>query len=215
MPESPRTSLKALPTEIITAIFSSLPDVSSARALALTCSSLFYLFLSANPLILVNILRNQIYPELLTLALAVLDSSKISPWSKAVVLRLLEHLEARVSRSCTILEALTTSELHKHVEFFAIEFASSALAGTSETQASPKELYRIQRALYRFELYCNLFRKREACMEVRFEAEEQRDRFFDAFPYWENEQLACIHDYLFERLSVRMYLIVFMLLLQR
>lgn len=53
-------------------------------------------------------------------------------------------------------------------------------------------MIRIQRAFYRFEVYCNLFQNPE-----RFDFREQRDIFFLKFSDWENEQLACMYDYLF------------------
>jgi len=109
----------------------------------------------------------------------------------------------------TISKALSISEFHRHVHFFAADFASSALATTPQAQATPKELCRIQRTLYRFELYCNSVGRSNACEFEYFSEEEQRGYFFARFPPWENEQLACVHDYLFEQLSLRMYSCLF------
>ncbi|MCJ1249618.1 hypothetical protein MMC30_006844 [Trapelia coarctata] len=196
-------SLVSLPHEIRVAIFSFLPDVSSVKALALTCSLFLHTFGSAESVVLDSVLRAQIDPGLWSLVLTVLDSSSLEPWSREGVLRCLtEPDNKRVPRQCTSWEALALSELQKHVQFFADDFASSALATASPNQASPMEMHRIQRAFYRFELYCNLFRSRKGFREERFSAQEQRDHFFAKFCPWEIEQLACIHDYLFERLCL-------------
>lgn len=96
-------------------------------------------------------------------------------------------------------DALALEELHDHVEFFTQGFISSALAVSPAVNAlvpsssvSSTERHRIERTLYRFELYCNLFQKRmrkrrelsrnRLNLEERFNDLEQRKVFFDRFP---------------------------------
>lgn len=69
---------------------------------------------------------------------------------------------------------------------------------------SHAEMNRIERSFLRFELYCNLFAMQSPSQESaeRFSQEEQRDIYFKHYVSWENEQLACVHDYLFRRLSI-------------
>ena len=52
------------------------------------------------------------------------------------------------------------------------------------------------RGFHRFELYCNLLHVYDGDDGLQFIIDKQCRLFFDAFTYWENEQLACIHDYL-------------------
>ena len=205
-----KLSLVFLPHEIRVAIFSYLPDVSSVKALALTCSYFLHTFRSVKWIVLDSVLRAQIDPELWSLAIMVLSSSRLEPWSRKGVFRCLtQHYDERGLSQCTGLEALYLSELHKHVQFFAADFASSILDPVYQVEASPREIRRFERAFYRFELYCNLFRRRKGCGEERFSAQEQRSYFFARYPPWENEQLACVHDYLFEQLSLGMYSDIF------
>lgn len=68
------------------------------------------------------------------------------------------------------------------------------------------EVYRIRRALYRFQFYCNIICVRDKHPDSCGQ-QSKRDRryrghmFFIHSPPWVNEQLACIHDYLERVLS--------------
>lgn len=59
---------------------------------------------------------------------------------------------------------------------------------------STNEVTRIERSLYRFEIYCNLFR--DSAQFTFAPGPEQREAYFSKFSPWENEQLACVQDYL-------------------
>ncbi|MCJ1256204.1 hypothetical protein MMC24_004024 [Lignoscripta atroalba] len=113
----------------------------------------------------------------------------------------------------TVLDAISVSNLHCHVDYFIKKFTSSILSvhpvsGTIDPDYSPpsmNEVCRIQRIFYRFELYCNLFReynRRPRDKEHRFSAAEQERLFHRKFATWEIEQLACVRDYLMRQLSV-------------
>lgn len=58
-----------------------------------------------------------------------------------------------------------------------------------------QEACRIHRALYRFEIYRNLFCQSPAKVQSSVYG-EQNELFFSHFAPWENEQLGCIHDFL-------------------
>lgn len=141
-------------------------------------------------------------------------------WSREKAQHLLQgYLHDRVafsSRQLTIPDALRVDEFYHHVTFFATSFASSTLSklpvvdghGNPQAPLSPNEWRRIEGNLYRFELYCNLFRNhRPKFRQTGLMAadEEQRDLFFKMYSPWENEQLACIHDFLWRQLSIRTY----------
>lgn len=208
--------------ELKCVIFTSLPDVTSARSLALTSSSFYHTFLDAQSIVLTQVLQNEISTDLLHGAFAAYKASKIPVWSKqAIQVFLIEYFGSSVPhkfQKWNLSEALHMSRVHGCVEFFAAEFASFALSKNSTTRgsnAAPSftELIRIKRILYRFELYCNLFRKPSHDRMIRdkrncliqpspFGKQEQRHIFFDMFSPWENEQLGCIHDYLIEEIKV-------------
>ncbi|MCJ1402995.1 hypothetical protein MMC11_006217 [Xylographa trunciseda] len=118
-----------------------------------------------------------------------------------------------LSTHWTLPDTLAIGNLYTQIQFFVADFASCGFAkqgfGTINAPSylgpfSSTERRRIERAFYRFELYCNLFRERKYG-DDRFSPEEQRDIFFASYTPWENEQLACIHDYLFDRLSIRAF----------
>ena len=69
-------SLLGLPTEIQQAMFSSLADVTSLKALILTCSSLYHAFIGGKSFILKDMLQSQIDPQLLQNALITLHASR-------------------------------------------------------------------------------------------------------------------------------------------
>lgn len=213
--------LTSLTPELKCAIFTSLPDVTSARSLALTSSSFYYTFLDAQSLILTQVLRNEITTDLLHGAFAAYKATNIPVWTKQAIQDFLaEYFERSLTHEAhrwNLSEALHMSKIHSCVEFFATEFASFALSKNRTIQgsnAAPSltELIRIKRVLYQFEVYCNLFRKPSFDRMLRgerncliqptpFGAQEQRDIFFDRFSPWENEQLSCIHDYLIEEIT--------------
>ena len=209
-PPPPPNSLPGLPAEIKQAIFSSLPDIASLKALISTCSSLYYSFLDCESSILSDILLNQIPPSLMPNALATFKSSQMTPWTKEtadnLVLLYTTGDTPSVLPRWTFRKALVFSQLHEHVQFFANRVATSALLrhartgrpAPNPTPVSPSESRRIQRALYRFEFYCNLiaFRRRckGACSEI-FAIN------FRKFAPWENEQLACVCDHLIQIVS--------------
>ena len=58
---------------------------------------------------------------------------------------------------------------------------------------SDTETARIIGAFYRFEIYCNLFRKSD---KKQYSLDDKTRMFFKGFSPWENEQLACVENYL-------------------
>jgi hypothetical protein len=111
-----------------------------------------------------------------------------------------QHFDARTAivPDFTFSDALALSKMHSHVSYLAEDFASRSLSLQLFEYAAPpvseSEMLRIHRALYHFEVYCNIFRDFERPI---FDLDEQRVIFFAKFSPWENEQLACIHEYLY------------------
>ena len=214
--------LTSLTPELKCAVFANLPDVTSTKSLALVSSSFYYTFLDAQTLILSQVLQNEIPTDLMHGAFAAYNASRIPVWTKQAVQDFLDEYFGNSvphkAQKWNLSEALRMSKFHSCVELFATEFASSALSKNPSTRgsnAAPSftEILRIKRTLYRFELYCNLFRKpsyhrmirgaRNCLIQPRpFGASEQREIFFGLFSPWENEQLGCIYDYLVEEITV-------------
>lgn len=127
------------------------------------------------------------------------------------------HQENR-SYSCmsAISIADAISRTHDHVEYFCERFVRERLPlmeklmdrrlRPEDCPPSHMELFRIRRALYRYQIYCNLFFRDVVDLHpgrwVRQRRNAHLDRyFFSPFPPWVNEQLSCVHDYLEEVLS--------------
>jgi hypothetical protein len=196
--------MEEFPLELKQTLLSALSDVSSLRSAALSCSALYHAFLNAEEMITTQVVKNQLDADVLPEAAAALKSSRSQSWTRQGVIDFVgQRLRSRMPppNSWTLSEALPLGNLHSSVERFASEFIAEMLNISSEfayVDAPPgwpvsrHEMNRVQRAFYRFEVYCNLFRDPEV-----FEPSEIRDLFFFKFSHWENEQLACVHDYLF------------------
>lgn len=204
-PQSYTNTFTSLPVEMKQAILSTAPDVASLKSLVSSCSCFYHCFCGAESSILHNILRRQIGPDLMPLAAIVSESYRLRPWTKEGALDVLSQLfEHRALASWTLPGASYVSQLHGHVEFFVADFVATKLSNETQTKPSESEVHRIRRTFYLFELYCTLFRARPS-KKNRFSKDDLRDLFFKKFAPWENEQLSCIHDYLFEQLSVGTY----------
>jgi hypothetical protein len=212
-----KNTIFSLPREINNLIMCNLSDIQSLKAVILSHSFFYRLFLEGRNSIIHQIVSRTIPSGLLFHAVIILESSRLQPWARGKVKHLL-HLyhhkrDILLSRQWTISDALALCQFHHHVSFFASNFAMSALSklppnpDAKEPSLTPSmtEWSRIYRNFYRFELYCNLFRpyggKKEP--QPRLSAEEQRELFFDLYSPWENEQLACVHDFLWRSLSTR------------
>ncbi|KAF5511720.1 hypothetical protein CGCS363_v002560 [Colletotrichum siamense] len=66
-----------------------------------------------------------------------------------------------------------------------------------EEAPSDAELDRIQRALYRFETYCNIFPPLGAYLYPADDVREEWTTFFESSPSWEIEQVGSVHESLF------------------
>ncbi len=189
--------IEALPTEIRQAIMSSFTDIASVQKAALSCSTLYYSFKGAESEILARVLSNQVGIDVLPEATATLKSSHLR----------LSELEGFTSQylrqrqppplSWTFADARLISKIHDYVDFFTRDYVKKALSDRlyePSAKATPTEINRIQRAFYRFQIYCNMFGPFQNTRNFR--VEEQQPLFFTHFSVWENEQLACIHEYL-------------------
>lgn len=124
------------------------------------------------------------------------------------------------SRSYSSMSAISIadaiSRTHDHVDYFCERFVRERLPlmeklvgrqlRTEDRSPSHMELFRIRRALYRYQIYCNLFFRDEVDFHPGKWVRQSRNAHLDyyilsPFPPWVNEQLSCVHDYLEEVLS--------------
>lgn len=99
-------------------------------------------------------------------------------------------------------EAVHAIDTYKAIKSFAEKYAARAFAllqkerifDVSTPPFSPSEMHRIERSFYIFELYCALYGNLDHMTGSMFSPE--REEFFAQATPWENEQLACVNDFL-------------------
>ena len=213
----PSNSLLGLPAEIKQLVFEMLADIPSLCTLMSTCSVLYSSFHDSESSILAGFLQRRIPPSLMHTALATLKSSEPTTWSQQTV----DHLVMLYTKSdepsllpkLNLRNALLLCEMNDHIQFFAARFATEAirhhpitnLSQQFATPISPSELCRIERTFYRFQFYCNLMALRK---KRRFGRRGTSVVISDGFAPWENEQLACIIDYLEYAVAYGVYPII-------
>ncbi|EFQ33650.1 uncharacterized protein GLRG_08579 [Colletotrichum graminicola M1.001] len=203
-----------IPDEIWVAILSYLPDFNCLRNTALVSPT----HLRCAPSACRQVLLNEVGHRILSDAIAALESSKFDPRDLNLVANFSdEYLKRRtpIPPMMSLSDGAALSGLHKCVDHLGSKFQDLALQSLVKEQCglvnymhnwpevsattekpSAAEAARFQRALYRFEVYCNLFKDPEV---VRFNLDVvnfQRAHFFDCLSPWEIEQLVATRDLL-------------------
>ncbi|KAK3292943.1 uncharacterized protein B0H64DRAFT_476570 [Chaetomium fimeti] len=156
----------------------------------------------------VSIVRPQIAPALLPYKIALTEASRLPrPFVGSSVITLLDKLYSRPDRlaSSTHLPVGLVQQInctYDKMDAMVTDFAVCALkrisprdkARSTSVPLSPAEHFRFCRAFYRVELFYTLFQ----C--GAFDDDMNR-WFFSRHPPWENEQLACVYQYLGTRLD--------------
>ena len=216
----PTSPFLSLAPELQQAIFSVLPDASTLNSLILTCSTFYHTFRDAESLIIKSILHNQIGSHLLFDALIVLESRMLAPYNEEAVAQLLDLYAGRAftitidHQKWTRRHAVAISSLQDTIECLSQDFACSTLAtniltGLDESSPAPlsaAESNRIKRTFYRYELFYSVFRRRGDDGLSWSASHRMQQYFFTIHEPWENEQLRCVYNYLFDRLCLRMCL---------
>lgn len=213
-------TFESLPLEVCQAILSAIPDLKTLQAAIQTGHCLYSAFMDARKHITTNVLEHHIDPEFMYDAVMTeMTLWKKDPFTDEGLLAFVEEYKARDQElfhsvfQGTILQAVRLAQFHDVVEFFITDFASSTLqhkeAGTGVPQnrlLSWRERHRIGRSLYRFEVFCNIFTDNELYShpngpKAREKIIPDDYEYYNFFVPWENEQLACIRDYLFKTIT--------------
>lgn len=205
---------RSIPDELWVSILSHLPDFSSLKTAALISPTWFRCAPSACRQVLLNEIGHRTLPD----AIMALESSKFDPKNLNLVAGFSdEYLKRRppIPPTISLADGAALSELNKCVSHLASKLQDIALSRLVTEQcglandrqgwpeppshaekATAAETARFQRALYRFETYCKLFKDPEV---VRFNLDVvnfQRVHFFESLAPWEMEQLVAIRDLL-------------------
>lgn len=191
--------IERLPVELVCMVLSALPDVMSLQAAVLSCPLFYTAFLPSETSITTSVLLNQVDIRVLPDAIAALESSLLQPSDienhYPILNFLIEimHQRPTLPTSWSLKTALRLGRPHGYVEQVTKRFIEMALADKSGPDATPQEEYRIQRALYTFEVYCNLSGPMKTAESIDREALNRL--FFADFTSPEDERLAYMDDF--------------------
>lgn len=218
--ETTKITFEGLPLEVRQAILSAIPDLETLQAAIQTGHCLYSAFMDARRHITKNVLEHHIDPEFMYDAVMTeMTLRKKDPFTDEGLLAFVEKYKARDQElfhsafQGTISQAFRLAQFHNVVEFFITDFASSALQHKEAETGAPqnrslswRERHRIGRSFYRFEVFCNIFTDNELYShpngtKVREKIIPDDYEYYNYFVPWENEQLACIRDYLFKTIT--------------
>ena len=202
-------SLTSLPLEILQAILSFSCDGIVLRDIVLSSSSFYRAYSAAPQSILRNVVRNELSEGVVPDAIAVVQAFSIPPSNESLIRAFLESLHHGppwTPEAWSLMQSVRLSRINRSVKYFADDFSSTLVAnpitGILDENPAPltrMERNRIERAFFRYELYCTLFQDQKS----RPDSYYQRLLFLNKFAAWENEQLACVYEYLRRKLAIR------------
>ncbi|RYC65996.1 hypothetical protein CHU98_g262 [Xylaria longipes] len=197
-----RLPIELLPIELLQEVLTHL-DLKTLRNAALSCRRFFNSFKCAETLITGEVLLRQIDYDVLPEAILVSKSwnlGKPSVSREEICEFISNNLELRepAPTKWDLADALSLMQFHEKVSYLAAQAAHEAFKNEprlTRESAEPTcaELCRFERALYRFQLYCNVLGGLPLTEDEQFDP--LSFEFFDYFAPWENEQLVCIHDH--------------------
>ncbi|KAK4038996.1 hypothetical protein C8A01DRAFT_16975 [Parachaetomium inaequale] len=219
--------LLRMPLHLLSIVLSQLDNTTSLASAIFSHSSLFAAFSEDRDRIIRTIFRNQIPPALL--GYAFLTSRASSPDLDRCdfdnIGNCFSDFYFDFNFGCRVREHILTSEspldvrlvntlsrTHAIIEHFTrdlvqdtLPLARTELGLRGKHGATDLEVFRIQRAMYCFQVYCNLFRHPYDRPQRRRLGTVLAVYFFgENYSPWVHEQLACIHDY-FERVLSRAF----------
>ncbi|KAJ0415330.1 hypothetical protein BJY00DRAFT_293721 [Aspergillus carlsbadensis] len=205
--------LERLSTELIQAILSELSDIQSLESAVLTGPWLYAAFKGAEAQVVKSVLSQQFDADLLHDALSAEVAIPRSAWQESDVTEFLDCYLFRRNEQpfhsvldYTLSQALRLARLLAIIDRFTRHLTGPVLARNrplDDRHAEPphpalplsqSERTRFVRTFYRFQIYCSLFGDPIKCPYQ--EGPERSAVYFEHFSAWENEQMACIHDYL-------------------
>lgn len=224
-----KPAIQQMPLHLVVLILSRLNTMQTLGS-AILSNSLFYsAYKEDTKRIVRSIIREQIGTYLLRYAANAYEASHVDRQDRWAVAELkgwdmrekrlqewlMEWEQEPSSTSAAV--AASLSRTHTLVRYFghrfledtsplASEFYGAASSHAGSRRPSRTERYRVYRALYRFQIYCNLGFRTEQDLQPNSEwagifRHARSAMLFGEFSPWLNEQLACMHDYLEQILS--------------
>ncbi|PYI01877.1 hypothetical protein BO78DRAFT_390740 [Aspergillus sclerotiicarbonarius CBS 121057] len=200
-----RTTLERLPSELLDAILSAMPDIATLEAAVMTGPRLFNVFKESESAIIERVLTGQIGAEVLHEALTAHLSGQKKDWCNEEAKGFLDKYFTREKPSkWSLSQARPLSRFHPTIEYFSNKFISESfqvlplflserLVFAPARSLSRAEENRITRGFYRFQTIRNLFVRGNENLPSLNDLEYV---YFKHFAPWENEQLVCIYHFL-------------------
>lgn len=214
-----------MPVHLLSMVLSDLDGMQTLGSAILSHPSFYAAYKERSTNIITRIVQNQIPLDLMPYAISVYEATRVDYRNPDDVMNLLLRFFSDVALPPSLMllprhlepaAAHLISKTHSAVEQFSSDFVDDILPLAQDQlglgrpnydQASADEIFRIRRAFYRFQLYCNLtFRDQSDLRRSKRQRANLHSYlqiyFFGYFSPWVNEQLACIHDYLERVLSI-------------
>ncbi|KAK2773081.1 hypothetical protein CKAH01_13625 [Colletotrichum kahawae] len=201
--------LSSLPQELLRLILSHFFDLQSLLSAVASCRTLHSAFHSFPSPLIDSVLYRELdlpsRPEVIriTRARRLLDCGLSQPELTDGRKQLLQR-GPETSLDWSLSEGIAAVQLRKNVADLSnticrqyLDNLASHVKRGHEGTPSEAELDRIQRALYRFETYCNVFPPLGAYTWPTDDVREEWTTFFDSCPSWEIEQVGSVHESLF------------------
>ena len=199
--------LNRLPVELLSLVLKSIDSPLDLLSLIIASSPCRAAYASAPSLFLASVLRNAIQPDAMPHALAALRVPVENPVRpEPAVASFLAEYFGRCSFEFPVnmpgLKSLC--RLYNRVSFFINDYSSRAIRllvteSSSETVSplSATERARLQRAFFRYEIYCQVFPIHDlfADPDPLVRAPAQFSRFLNFLEAWEVEEISCVHCY--------------------
>lgn len=230
-------SLEGLPEELKIIILESQNTLASLQALVQSAPSYYNVYTIYSQRILATVIYNELGSANLLEYWYITEAKKIKrngiTWWREIQNFLISYEVDRILGATPLAfsgllamdlkDLVKIAEFQHNVSYLAEQFSRSALNSHPTTRGSEGhvslsiiETHRLNRAIYRYELFCALFgsRKGEEWLRVWTLLADLDDLDFDAemdtadekvssvflttFDPWEVEELACIQDFIFE-----------------
>lgn len=190
-----------LPCEIIASMFGKFDDIVCLSNSLLVCRK-FYTSYLESPGLKEDILDRQIGDRLLPQAIALqLLSSSQAPEERHKILDTLYRNPSQLRdrlRDIPLTDTLQIGRRHSVIHDLIVGFSKSAWSLLSEEELvlSDDEYWRFGRAFYRFDMLCVLIRATTGDFDRFNVPQTPKIELLSRHAPWENEQIACVHDFL-------------------
>lgn len=212
--EPQSASLEGLAFELKFEILQRLTDLPSLDAIVHASPSYHRAHVTRRHSILAKVVSRDIGPNILLEAHALAMALTTNNKDGSEIRRFLEEYKSTRTEPASVsierfplTHIATLSRVQYAVRFASKDFCQATLSRhplSSEKEEdipplSTNEARRINRAFYRFEIFCTIFSQPGFKVKRKLDCMDMCHLFLNQFPPWEVEEIACIRDYIIGR----------------